>query len=119
MSQYFYVGDEVVWNPSNDVGRLFLRSAQALAPDVELGIGISPADHIANADVWAIDLPVFKAFVDALVDRYQSSSHVILRSLIEGFIATALVMIERGGGQRTNTGRLAELRTVHSGAMPT
>jgi hypothetical protein len=77
---------------------------------------------------------------DALVTRYQGSNHLILRSLMEGFIATALVLVERGGGNvpslgrevgrdtrdvsvsnlgaRADLGRLIELSTVHSGAMP-
>lgn len=87
-------------------------------------------------------MPLFEAFVDALVDRYQWSTHLILRSLMEGFIATALVLVERGGGSvssldaesgpdwadvsvtthglgaRAPARRLAELRTVHSRAMP-
>lgn len=145
MSQYFYVGEEVVWNPSNGVGLLFLRSAEALVPVASMPTGISPADHIANGDVWAIDMPIFELFVDALVDRYQKSTHTILRSLMEGFIATALVLAERGGGNtpslgadphpdvfdlsdvsvterglgdRAHAGRLAELRAIHSRAMP-
>lgn len=88
-------------------------------------------------------MPVFEAFVDAPVDRYQRSTHLILRSLMEGFVATALVLVERGSGSvpslgaepgpdwadasvttrglgaRAPAGRLAELRTVHSRAMPT
>lgn len=142
MSQNFWVGDQRVWNPSNGVGLLFLRSAEALAPIVGLPTGISPADNIANADEWAIGMPVFAVFVDALVDRYQRSTHVILRSLMEGFIATALVLVQRGGGDipslgrspgpdvtdvsvtehglghRPPAGRLAELHAAHARAMP-
>jgi hypothetical protein len=94
----------VVWNPSNGVGLLFLRSAEALAPIAGLPTGISPAGHIANADEWAIDMPVFAEFVDALVDRYQRSTHLIFRSLMEGFIATALVLVQRGAGSIPSLG---------------
>jgi dienelactone hydrolase len=34
-----------------------------------------------------VDPDVFAAFVDALVEQYLSSSHPILRSLVEGFLA--------------------------------
>ncbi|WP_086826116.1 DUF6086 family protein [Allokutzneria sp. NRRL B-24872] len=139
MSQIFLVGDEDVWNPSNGVGLLFLRSADALAPIAGLPTGISPTEP----DEWAIDMPVFAAFVDAIVDRYQRSTHLVLRSLMEGFIATALVLVERGGAQvpslganpghdtadlsatsrglgaRATAGRLATLRDAHARAMPT
>ncbi|GAA4531360.1 DUF6086 family protein [Amycolatopsis samaneae] len=138
MSQNFWVGDEVVWNPSNGVGLLFVRSADAVAPLVGLPTGISPALHLADADEWAIDLPVFTAFVTALAEQYQRSNHPILQSLLEGFLATALVMVERGGGtvpspdgtpgaERTDVSsvgerppaeKLAELRARHARAMP-
>ncbi|HEX3785696.1 MAG TPA: DUF6086 family protein [Pseudonocardiaceae bacterium] len=138
MSQYFQVGDKDVWNPSNGVGLLFLRSAEALAPIAGLPTGISAA----NADEWVIDMPAFAEFVGALVDRYQRSTHVILRSLMEGFIATLLVLVERGGGDIPSlgtspgrdvtdisvtenglgdhppAGRLIELRAAHARAMP-
>ncbi|MET7991073.1 DUF6086 family protein [Amycolatopsis sp. NPDC005232] len=116
-----------------------MRSADAVAPIVDLPTGISPADHIANADEWAIDLPVFTAFVDALVDRYQRSTHLILRSMVEGFLATAMVLLDRADveipsldrepgpdvrdismvGTQAEAGELAELRAAHSRAMPT
>ncbi|MEV6903249.1 DUF6086 family protein [Amycolatopsis sp. NPDC051372] len=134
MSQYFEVGDKTLWNPSNGVGLLF-RSAEAVAPIVELPTGIGPA----AADEWAVDLPVFTAFVDALVDRYQRSNHLILRSMVEGFLATAMVLLDCAGaeipalgrepgpdvrdismvGTQPPAGKLAELRAAHARAMPT
>lgn len=74
-----------------------MRSADALAPVVGLPAGIR-LGYPGDPDEWVIDMPIFEAFVDALVDRYQRSTHLILRSLMEGFIATALVLVERGGG---------------------
>lgn len=93
VSQYFRVGDLVLWNPASRVAELFFRTSEAIAPTVELPTGIAPV----VADEYEIDLDTFTAFADALVHRYLSSSHTILRSLLEGFTATALVMIERAG----------------------
>ncbi|MGY0002301.1 DUF6086 family protein [Micromonospora sp. I033] len=93
MSQYFQVGDLVLWNPSNRVAELFVRTSEAVAELVDVPTGIGPM----RADDYAIDLDVFVGFVDALVAQYLSSSHVILRSLLEGFTATALVMVDRAG----------------------
>ena len=128
-----------MWNPSNGVGLLFVRTAQAMEPLVDLPCGIKPALHIANADEWAIDLYVFQQFVHALADRYQRSTHLILRALTEGFVATAMVMLERAGGeappqprpnaqfdhrdvslsgQRAKPGRLFELKDVYDLVMP-
>ena len=93
MSQYFQVGDLVLWNPASRVAELFFRTSEAIAPTVGLPTGIAPE----VADEYEIDLDTFTAFVDALVHRYLSSSHTILRSLLEGFTATALIMVERAG----------------------
>jgi hypothetical protein len=138
VSQYFQVGQKVLWNPSNGVGLLYVRYAEALEPVAGLPSGI----EAANADEWEIRLPVFERFVETLVDRHQRSTHLILRSLMEGFIATSLVLVERGGGSvpglgaepgpdvrdiqvstsgmgaRPRPGVLEDLRTAHSKAMP-
>lgn len=93
VSQYFQVGDLVLWNPANRVAEVFVSTGEAIAPTVGLPTGIAAV----VADEYEIDLDVFTAFVGALVHRYLSSSHAILRSLLEGFTATALVMVERAG----------------------
>ena len=49
--------------------------------------------------------------VDALIRRYARSNHVILRSLMEGFTATAIVLVNRGGG------RLPALETPNDPAI--
>ena len=99
MSQYFDVGERTLWNPSNGPGRLFVSMAKALEPMAGLpsGIGVGrwgPGDP----DCHGIDLVAFTRFTDALVRRYRESNHLILRSLMEGVIATAIVLVERGGG---------------------
>ncbi|MFG3580707.1 DUF6086 family protein [Micromonospora chersina] len=138
MSQYFQVGDLVLWNPSNRVAELFVRTGNAVAELVDTPTGIGPM----QADEYDIDLDVFADFVDALVAQYLSSSHTILRSLLEGFTATALVLVDRAGRsvpslQATATldprdvsvgpggirplgdpARLHELARMHAAAMP-
>ncbi|GAB2947814.1 DUF6086 family protein [Nonomuraea sp. NPDC052634] len=42
MSRYYRVGDDVLWNPSNGVSALFLRTAEALAPETGLPTGLGP-----------------------------------------------------------------------------
>ncbi|MEU4626384.1 DUF6086 family protein [Actinoplanes sp. NPDC023801] len=95
MSQYFQAEGQVLWNPASRVAELFFRTGEALAPTVDLPTGIDPM----VADEYEIDLDAFTGFVDALVRRYLSSSHAILRSLLEGFAATAIVMVQRAGRQ--------------------
>ena len=69
-------------------------------------------------DESQVDMANFEVFVSALVIRYQQSRHLVLRSLIEGFIATALVLVERGGGILPDREEaLAELCWRHALAM--
>ncbi|MFC7101067.1 DUF6086 family protein [Nonomuraea rubra] len=68
--------------------------------------------------------------MSALVERCERTNHSSLHALMEGFIATALVLGQRGGGavrvSRPSTGlpedgtagRWAELAARHARAMP-
>lgn len=95
MSQYFNVGDQVLWNPSNGVAALFMRTAEALAPETGLPTGLGPMEN----DDCEVDPAAFAAFVSALIARYEHSNHRILHALMEGFIATALVLVDRSGSE--------------------
>ncbi|MER5312066.1 DUF6086 family protein [Streptomyces sp. NPDC002773] len=93
MSQYYDMGDQTLWNPSNGASRLFM--SQVSVYQVELGMqsGIGPM----RADECQIDPRVFKEFVDALVAWHRRTSHAVIAALSEGFVATMLVLAERAG----------------------
>lgn len=93
VSQYFRVGRQVLWNPSNGVAELFARTAQALAPTAGIPTGTSEM----YADEYEIDPDSLAAFLNALVSRYLASHHPVFRALLEGFLATAMVLVERAG----------------------
>jgi hypothetical protein len=93
VSKYFQHGDLVLWNPSNQVAELFLRTAETLAAVEARPTGIGPM----RADEHQLDLAAYGAFVDALAHRYLASRHAIHRALLEGFLATALVLARRAG----------------------
>lgn len=93
MSRYFQVGDDVLWNPATRVARLFAATAETLAELVERPSGIGPVEE----DEYEIDLPAFIAFTDHLVRYHARSNHTIMRTLMEGFIVTALGLAERAG----------------------
>ncbi|MDI6105077.1 DUF6086 family protein [Actinoplanes sp. NEAU-A12] len=139
MSQYFNDGDRnSLWNPSSRVAVLFVRTSEVVSSLVGLPSGIGGM----WADEYAIDVDVFVRFVDALVLEYRSSSHQVLRSLLEGWLVTAIVMVERAGrelpslraevslsprdvsvgssgvGALGDGARLLELAGVQSRAMP-
>ncbi|WP_431904792.1 DUF6086 family protein [Nonomuraea sp. bgisy101] len=118
MSQYFQVGDQVLWNASSGVAGLFMRSAEALSPETGLPTGLGPME----SDECEIDLAAFTAFVSALIERYERSNHPILHSLMEGFIATALVLLERGGAELpefdANDGRWRDVQVSEHSPWP-
>ncbi|WP_027346798.1 DUF6086 family protein [Hamadaea tsunoensis] len=94
MSQNFRIGRRILWNPSNRVARLFLDVAAAAAGIAEKPVGLRDT----GADEHEVDLATFEAFVNALVRTYLGSNHPILRALLEDFLATALVLVNRAGG---------------------
>ncbi|WP_406430047.1 DUF6086 family protein [Streptomyces sp. NBC_00631] len=93
LSQYFDIGDETVWNPSNGASRLFRRQVSVFEAELELSSGIGPMEN----DECQIDPAVFEIFVNALLVRHRRTSHAIVLALSEGFTATVLVLAERAG----------------------
>lgn len=118
VSQYYDMGDQTLWNPSNGASRLFLR--QVALHEAELGLpsGIGPME----ADECRIDPTGFKAFVDALLARHRSTRHAVMIALSEGFVATVLVLAERAGIEvawKSSDGATGdELRDVQVPAPP-
>jgi hypothetical protein len=93
MSQYLRAGDLTLWNPSNGVAGLFVRASESVASLTKVPIGIRPM----LADEYEVDPEKFAAFIDELVQLYLTSSHPSVRSLLEGFLPTALVLVDRTG----------------------
>jgi hypothetical protein len=114
MSQYFEIGDKVLWNPATRVAELYVRLAEAMAPIVDRPTGIGPV----IADEYEIDLPVFEAFVLALLAEYERAHHSIMKSMMDGFISMSVVLLERAGSDVPvlRDARLIELRIDHRGA---
>ncbi|MEV7547186.1 DUF6086 family protein [Streptomyces sp. NPDC089915] len=91
MSQYFDIGDETLWNPSNGASRMFQRQVTVFEAELGLPSGIGPMEN----DECQITPDVFEVFVNALLARHRESGHAIWLALSEGFIATVLVLTER------------------------
>ncbi|MFI2432038.1 DUF6086 family protein [Streptomyces sp. NPDC018693] len=93
MSQYFDMGDETLWNPTNGASRLFRRQVSVFEAELELSSGIGPMEN----DECQIDPAVFEIFVNALLAQHRRTSHATVLALSEGFTAAALVLAERAG----------------------
>ncbi|MEV0568441.1 DUF6086 family protein [Dactylosporangium sp. NPDC050588] len=94
MSQYFQVGDLVLWNPAQTVALLFARMTEAMVLVAECPSGVGPD---VGRDEYEVDPDAFAAFVDALTARYLSTNHPILTAMLEGYLPAALVMVQRSG----------------------
>ncbi|GGU95529.1 hypothetical protein GCM10010182_09960 [Actinomadura cremea] len=95
MSQYFQVGDDVLWNPATTVARMFAETAETLTGIADRPSGIGPE----RADEYQLDVRAFTAFTDALVRRHTGSNHTVMRTLMEGFVVTALALADRAGAR--------------------
>ncbi|MFF5260326.1 DUF6086 family protein [Actinomadura viridis] len=95
MSQYFDLGEETLWNPSNGPSRLFLRQVALFEEELGLPSGIGPMEN----DECQIDASTFEVFVKALVERHRRTQHPIVSALSENFAAMALVLAQRAGIQ--------------------
>ncbi|MFE5484032.1 DUF6086 family protein [Streptomyces sp. NPDC056527] len=93
MSQYFDIGDETLWNPSNGASRLFQRQVAVFEAELELPSGIGPMEN----DECQISPDTFETFVNALLAKHRTTSHSIWLALCDGFTATVLVLAERAG----------------------
>ncbi|MGW6883585.1 DUF6086 family protein [Streptomyces goshikiensis] len=93
MSQYYDIGDQTLWNPSNGASRLFMSQVSVYQAELGLPSGIG----LMRADECQIDPLVFKAFVDALLAWHRGTSHAVMAALSEGFVAMVLVLAERAG----------------------
>ncbi|MGW1926763.1 DUF6086 family protein [Streptomyces massasporeus] len=91
MSQYFDIGDETLWNPSNGASRMFQRQVAVFEAELELPSGIAPMEN----DECQINPDTFETFVNALLVKHRRASHAIWLALSEGFTATVLVLAER------------------------
>ncbi|MFF9767624.1 DUF6086 family protein [Streptomyces sp. NPDC014636] len=93
MSQYFEIGEETLWNPSNGAARLFLRQVEVFEAELELPSGLGPMRN----DECKIDPAVFGVFVHALLARHRRTGHAVVLALSEGFVGTVVVLAQRAG----------------------
>ncbi|GAA2607238.1 MULTISPECIES: DUF6086 family protein [Streptomyces] len=93
MSQYFDIGEETLWNPSNGTSRMFQRQVAVFEAELELPSGIGPMEN----DECQISPEALETFVNALLAKHRRTSHAIWLALSEGFTATVLALAERSG----------------------
>jgi hypothetical protein len=97
VSQYFDLGEQTLWNPSNGAARLFLGQVSVFEAKLGLPSGIGQM----RDDECQIDPAALKTFVEALLEQHLRTSHAVMIALSEGFLATMLVLTERAGIELT------------------
>ncbi|MEU3430488.1 DUF6086 family protein [Streptomyces gardneri] len=93
MSYYFEVAGETVWDPSLRIGKWYLSFAETAGKLVQRPTGLTPSDD----DTCAVNVQVFRQFVESLLECYASTRHPVQHGLMRGVLLTSLVMLERGG----------------------
>ncbi|MEU6313323.1 DUF6086 family protein [Streptomyces sp. NPDC047014] len=93
MSQYFDLGDEMLWNSSNGVSRMFQRQVALFEAELGIPSGVGPMEN----DECQVSSDSFETFVHALLAQHRRASHSVWLALHEGFAATVLVLAERAG----------------------
>jgi hypothetical protein len=93
VSRYFDLGEQTLWNPSNGAAGLFLRQVSVFEAELGLPSGLGQM----RDDECQIDPAALKTFVEALLEQHLRTSHTVVITLSEGFIATMLVLAERAG----------------------
>jgi hypothetical protein len=93
MSQYYDLGGETLWNPSNGASRMFLRQVAVFEAEIGLPSGIGPME----ADESQIDPAAFEVFVNALLVWHRRTQHAVMHALGDGFVVTVPALAERAG----------------------
>ncbi|GGN60296.1 DUF6086 family protein [Streptomyces kronopolitis] len=93
MSYYFEASGHTVWDPSLRIGKWYLSFAESAADLVHRPTGLKPSDD----DTCAVDVQVFRQFVEGLLECYASTRHPVQHGLMRGVLLTSLVMLERVG----------------------
>ncbi|MFE3108886.1 DUF6086 family protein [Kitasatospora indigofera] len=117
MSQYYKVGDQALWNPSNGASRLFMSHVAVYQEVVGLPSGIGSME----ADECQIDPIAFAVFVDALLAWHSKTRHAVMATLSEGFVAAVLALAEKANtevdwqaAERTESGCLKTASDPHA-----
>lgn len=110
----------VLWQVEAAVARLFAGEAALVAALLGVPSGVGEV----TADRCALDLPAFSAFCATAVAQYATTNQAVQRALTVGFIATALVLLDRAGHSLPSApspeqqAAWAALRDQHAAVMP-
>jgi len=81
-------GDEVIWSPSQEVGRLFSEQIQALERVVGMPSGVS----IDTADSMEVDPWLLTQFTGAALDYLAKTKNTRLMAMASGCVEIAIAL---------------------------
>jgi hypothetical protein len=116
MSQYYQVGDQVLWNPGQRTSLLYIAMAEMLAEQVKVPTGIT----YDFRDQYFLDVPRYVDFVDAVFRWATVTENPVFRAMVDGFLAASLVVVDRAGtaipsigdGPEAGEGRRVERKEI-------
>lgn len=109
-----------IWRPDAEVAHAFKGSSDVFSGIYRTDSGVGSL----AAGECVVDFERFRKLSEVAIDRFTASDQGILRSLSLGFIATALVLIDRAGHPApamlgpAQELAWAALRDQHARAMP-
>ncbi|MCO5996301.1 DUF6086 family protein [Actinoallomurus rhizosphaericola] len=118
MSCLFRIGEESVWTPSAEAGRLYVGMTKCLAA----GGGRATGVRTIAEDVFEIAPEPFGALVEVAYKEYFNSTNRVYRSQLHGWLLTSLVLLARAGRPVTPSNdeerEFVEDISEHAKAMP-
>jgi hypothetical protein len=95
MSYSFRAGNKTVWDPSLQVGKLFLGQAQTVADVLGVSSGLAPQ----RDGTCLVDPQAFAAFFAEFQTWYLKSRHPVLVPLARPVLAVSLALLQQIGQQ--------------------
>ena len=93
MSCRFRLGQETIWSPSAEAGRLYVAMTRCLAA----GGGRPTGVKMIAEDIFDIDMEPFTDLVEVVYKEYFSSGDRVYRGQLHGWLLTSLVLLTRIG----------------------
>lgn len=100
-------------------GALFLRHVEVFEAELGLPSGIGQGKHWGDPDTLEVDVVVYEEFARGLVHWHCRTHHPVIRTLSEGFVATALALARRAGIEVEMPGAGADDRVAVADALDT
>ncbi|MCH6163480.1 DUF6086 family protein [Streptomyces marispadix] len=93
MSCYVTIAGKDVWNPANQVGKIFVGQVELVSRILGVESGVEPIIE----DECHIDAEKFSAFTSSLSSTVRRTNNFAFRELLQGVLEVCAVLVSRAG----------------------